>query len=107
MKKAPIEFGYVSLTGKSFRACSATFTFVSLDKKGQTIQIPELKVETDVEKLRFGLARKRYTAKKESRKRKAETINQNSSTERQMSVNWILSEQKYNSKSLFINFCFI
>lgn len=73
--------------GKSFRACSATFTFVSLDKKGQTIQIPELKVETDVEKLRFGLARKRYTAKKESRKRKAETINQNSSTERQMSVN--------------------
>ena len=75
-------------SGKSFRACSATFTYVSLDKKGQSVQIPLLKAETDIEKLRYELGRKRYIAKKESRKRKAEETNKNDNpkVERQMSI---------------------
>lgn len=53
------------------------------------MQIPELKAETDIEKLRFELGRKRYIAKKESRKRKAEETNKSESpkVERQMSIN--------------------
>lgn len=61
--------------GKSFRTCSAVFTYVSLDENMAPKLIPELKVETDAEKLRFEEAKKRYIAKKESRKRKHESNN--------------------------------
>jgi len=84
----------LSLSGQSFRACSAIFTFVSLDKDRRPQVIPELKVETDAEKLRRELGRKRYTAKKEKRKRKAEVAKLESPppshpppAERQMSIN--------------------
>lgn len=60
------------IEGTSFRACSAIFTFVSLDKDGRPQPITELKVETDAEKVRAELGRKRYLLKKEKRKRKAE-----------------------------------
>lgn len=56
--------------GRSFRACSAIFTFVSLDVNCKPQLVPELKVDTDAEKLRFELGRKRYIAKKGYRKRK-------------------------------------
>ena len=62
---------------KSFRACSAVFTFVSLDENMVPQLIPDLKVETDAEKLRFEEAKKRYISKKQSRKRKFESSNVN------------------------------
>ena len=76
-------------SGKSFRACSATFTFVALDKDRRPQMIPELKVETDIEKLRAELGRKRYLAKKEQRKRKADEakLDKPPNAERQMSIN--------------------
>ena len=55
--------------------------------------IPELKVETDIEKLRAELGRKRYLAKKEQRKRKADEakLDKPPNAERQMSINWIMN----------------
>lgn len=79
------------LSGKSFRACSAIFTFVSLGKDGKPQPLQELKLETDAEKLRAEMSRKRYMAKKERRKRKleaaAEANSQQEAPVRQMSVN--------------------
>ena len=60
------------ISGITFRACSAIFTFVSLNKEGRPQSVPELKIETDAEKVRFELGRQRYTAKKQRRKRKSE-----------------------------------
>ena len=94
-RKLTAIFLSYNITGQSFRACSAIFTFVSLDKDRRPQVIPELKVETDAEKVRKELGKKRYIAKKEKRKRNAEVAKLDSSSaiahpppaERQMSIN--------------------
>ena len=75
----------ISYLGKNFRACSAIFTFVSLNKEDLRPQpVPELKVQTDAEKVRFEAGRQRYIVKKQRRKRKNE--NQDISMDKPMSV---------------------
>ena len=52
---------------KSVRACSAFFTFVSLDEKRRPQAIPSLELNTDEERKRFETGRKRYLRRKERR----------------------------------------
>lgn len=54
-------------TDDSIRACSAYFTFVSLDEKRRPQAIPFLELHTEEEARRFEAGNKRYQKRKERR----------------------------------------
>ncbi|XP_028394159.1 cytosolic acyl coenzyme A thioester hydrolase-like [Dendronephthya gigantea] len=55
------------LEGRCFRALSAFFYFVALDKSGYPIKVPALQPQTEEEKQRFEEGRARYNSRKQRR----------------------------------------
>lgn len=66
--------------GTVYRACSAIFTFVSLNKNHRPIEVPPLQLITEAEKLRFEVGKQRYLQKKEQRQ-KEQTVVRNKSVD--------------------------
>ena len=66
--------------GTVYRACSAIFTFVSLNKNHRPIEVPPLQLITETEKLRFEVGKQRYLKKKEQRQ-KEQTVVRNMSVD--------------------------
>uniref|UniRef100_H2Z598 Uncharacterized protein n=1 Tax=Ciona savignyi TaxID=51511 RepID=H2Z598_CIOSA len=50
-----------------FCACSAFFTYVSLDREGKTLRIPPLKLVTQADQQRFEEGKRRYEQQKQQR----------------------------------------
>ena len=57
----------IFVLGKCFRALSAFFYFVALDKSGRPIKVPVLKPLSKEEKERFEEGQARYEARKQRR----------------------------------------
>lgn len=66
--------------GTVYRACSAIFTFVSLNESHRPIEVPPLQLITEAEKLRFEVGKQRYLKKKEQRQ-KEQTVVRNVSVD--------------------------